>query len=75
MDFIEGLPKSDGNEVIFIVLDRFSKNASWLLLILIQPSLRLGFFIDNVYKLYDLPATIVSDKDSVFVSRFWKISF
>jgi hypothetical protein len=71
MDFIEGLPESNGNEVIFKVVDRFSKNA--LFMALTHPYTAITMtrvFMDNVYKLYDLPATIVSDKDSVFVSRF-----
>jgi hypothetical protein len=71
MDFIEGLPESNGNEVIFIVVDRFSKNALFMALTHPYTAITTArVFMDNVYKLYDLPATIVSDKDSVFVSRF-----
>ena len=29
-------------------------------------------FMDNIYKLHGLPATIVSDRDAIFTSMFWK---
>jgi len=65
MDFIEGLPKSDGNEVIFIVIDRFSKNDLFMALTHPYTAITTArVFMDNVYKLYDLPATIVSDRFS-----------
>ncbi|GKA28049.1 putative mitochondrial protein, partial [Tanacetum coccineum] len=32
-------------------------------------------FLDNIYKLHGLPKIIVSDKDAVFMSRFWKELF
>lgn len=31
--------------------------------------------MDNIYKLHGMPATIVSDKDSVFLSQFWNELF
>lgn len=32
MDFIEGLPVSQGNSVIFVVVDRLSKNVNFMAL-------------------------------------------
>jgi galactose-1-phosphate uridylyltransferase len=67
MDFVEGLPKSEGREVIFVVVDRFSKYAHFIAIP--HPytaSSVVRVFIDNVYKLHGLPVTIVSDKDAVF---------
>ena len=32
-------------------------------------------FLDTIYRLHGLPESIVSDKDKVFMSRFWKELF
>jgi len=76
MDFIEGLPKSEGKEVIFVVVDRFSKYTYFMAIP--HPytaSIVARVFLDNIYKLHGLPATIVSDRDVVFLSLFWKELF
>ena len=32
-------------------------------------------YLDNIYKLYGLPRSIVSDRDTVFLSSFWQALF
>ena len=76
MDFIEGLPKSEGNEVIFVVVDRFSKYAYLMALAHPYSSITVAkVFMENVYKLHGMLATIVSDRDNIFLSQFWKELF
>ena len=76
MDFMENLPKSEGKDVIMVIVDRFSKYAYYMALShhYTAPTIARAF-IDNVYKLHGTPASITSDRDPVFLSRFWKELF
>lgn len=76
MDFITGLPRSLGYEVIWVVIDRFSRYAHFVALQhpISAKSLAYSFF-DNIYMLHGLPESIVSDRDSLFLSEFWQTLF
>ncbi|KAK8938871.1 hypothetical protein KSP39_PZI011490 [Platanthera zijinensis] len=76
MDFIEGLPKSKGKSTILVVVDRLSKNAHFMAMA--HPYTAEGVaqvFMDGVFRLHGLPASIVSDRGAVFVSDFWQALF
>jgi len=73
MDFIEGLPKSGGKSVIFVIVDRLTKFAHFLSLSHPYTAKSVAaVFMDNIYSLYGMPLSIVSDRDAVFTSEFWK---
>lgn len=76
MDFIKGLPKSGGKEVIFVVVDRFRKYAHLMALFHSYSAITVAKdFVENVYKLHGMPSTIVSDRNNIFLSQFWKELF
>lgn len=76
MDFITNLLKSEGKEVIFIVVDRFSKYANFMTLSHPHSATTVAkTFMDSVYKLHGMPTTIVSDRDTIFLSKFWQELF
>jgi hypothetical protein len=76
MDFVEGLPKSEGKDVILVVVNHFSKYAHCMALSHPYFASEVAkIFMNNVYKLHELPTSITSDRDPVFLSRFWKELF
>jgi len=76
MDFIEALPRVNGKTIILTVVDRFSKYAHFIPLghPYTAASVAKAFF-QEIVRLHGLPATIVSDRDPVFTSDFWKELF
>jgi hypothetical protein len=73
MDFIEGLPKSEGNNVILVIVDRFTKYAHFVPIkhLFIARTIAKAVY-DNVVKLHGLPKIIVLDRDKLFTSNVWK---
>lgn len=76
MDFIDGLPQSNRFNCILVVVDKFTRYAHFLPLSHPFTVAKVAHsYLDNVYKLHGLPAAIISDRDPVFTSKFWKELF
>lgn len=73
VDFITGFPPCRGKTVIFVVVDMFSKYPHFLSLSHLYIAFSVAqVFIEHVFKLHGMPTSIVSDKDSIFISSFWR---
>ncbi|GJU36163.1 ty3-gypsy retrotransposon protein [Tanacetum coccineum] len=72
MDFITGMPLSKGFSVVLVVVDRFSKYAHFATLPTIFNAHKVAeVFVEAVVKHHGIPKTIVSDRDPIFVGKFW----
>jgi hypothetical protein len=73
MDFFEALLCVRGKSIILTVVDRFSKYCHFIPLThpYSTESVAHAFFVDIV-RLHGVPQSIVSDRDTVFTSNFWR---
>ena len=73
MDFIEALPRSEGYDTIWVIVDRLSKYSHFIPLkhpFNAQGLARL--FVKEVIRLHGIPKSIVSDRGKTFMGHFWQ---
>ena len=71
MDFITGLPKSEGKSVIMVVVDRLTKYAHFCALSNpFKVSTISTAFMETIQKLHGNPTIIVSDRDPISLEIF-----
>lgn len=73
LDFVTGLPPSQGNTVILVVVDRFSKTCHLLPMPKLPTANQTAeLLMKHVFRIHGFPQDMVSDRGPQFTSRFWK---
>ena len=73
MDFIVGLPASRKFTGIMVVVDRLTKMAHFMPITENNDAPTTAtLFLKEIVRVHGLPTDIVSDRGSVFLSKFWK---
>lgn len=76
MDFVDGLPLSQGKSTILVVVDRYSKFTYFVAIQHPYIASKIAqVFFEEVFRLYGMPKAIVSDRDPIFLSTFWSELF
>ena len=76
LDFIKGLSNSQGKDTILVVVDRLSKYAHFMALMHpVTVKTVAERFVDSVVKHHGMPKSIISDRDPIFISKFWQEFF
>lgn len=73
LDFVTGLPTSNGHTIILTIVDRFSKAAHFVALPKL-PSARetADLLVSHVVRLHGIPTDVVSDRGPQFISQVWR---
>jgi hypothetical protein len=73
MDFITGLPKEEGSNTIWVIVDRLTKIAHFVACVdTMGPKELADGFLTHVVRTHGLPSSVISDRGSLFTSTFWK---
>ena len=74
MDFVTGLPRTQkGCDSIWVIVDRLTKSTHFLAINIKDSLPKLArIYIEEIVRLHGVPASIVSNRDPRFVSRFWQ---
>ena len=76
MDFVTGLPESELNNAILMVIDRLLKKQVYILCSNkdkgTNAETTAKMIVQNVWRMHRLPSSVVSDRGPQFVSTMWK---
>nr|GEV77653.1 reverse transcriptase domain-containing protein [Tanacetum cinerariifolium] len=73
MDFVTGLLRTpSGYDSIWVIMDRLTKSAHFLPKKKFESIKKLAeFYLKEIMCRHGLPVLVISDRDSLFTSRFW----
>jgi len=73
MDFITGLPTSNGSDALWVIIDRLTKMGHFVACDgMMDPAGLADSFVRHVIRPHGLPTNIILDRGSLFTSRFWE---
>jgi hypothetical protein len=76
MDFITELPRLQGKDCIYVVVDRLTKFSHFFAIPSNYSTTQVAeLFFREIFHLHGLPKTIVSDRDNRFMGGFWQEIF
>jgi hypothetical protein len=71
MDFITGLPKVQGKDCIYVVVDRLTNFSHFYAILIEYSAVQVAdLFFREIFRLHGFPKNIVSDRDSRFIGTF-----
>ena len=72
MDFITGIPKSEGKDTILVMVNKLTKYAHFYCIQTTYKASQIAeVFSKVIQKLHGIPKVVVSDRDPKFISNFW----
>ncbi|GJU56487.1 putative reverse transcriptase domain-containing protein [Tanacetum coccineum] len=73
MDFVSGLPRTpSGYDSIWVIVDRLTKLAHFLPMKKTDSIKKLAqLYLKEIVCRHGVPVSVISDRDSLFTSRFW----
>ena len=76
MDFVTGLPLSEGHNAIMTTVDRLTKERHYIPCFAgedgTSAEATVDMLIKDVFRLHGLPASIISDRGPQFIATIWK---